>query len=211
MSRRWAGNELGPADRETGLFAFRPDPLRTFPFGLHGGMQLNLRPLALAIATALLGTSCAPKFVAEAPAAVPFATSLVVHKRAHTLTAYNGSKLLREFSVALGKGGLGPKVRQGDGRVPEGKYVIAGRNPNSAFHLSLRISYPAPEQVSDALARGIDPGGDIMIHGLRNGQGSVGKLHRVTDWTDGCIAVTNPEIEWLWRSVPDGTPILILP
>jgi murein L,D-transpeptidase YafK len=127
------------------------------------------------------------------------------------MRAYHGTTLLREFRVALGRGGLGPKVQQGDGRVPEGEYTIGTRNRNSAFHLSLRISYPSPQQVRTAAARGIHPGGDIMIHGLPNGRANVGKSHRLVDWTDGCIAVTNPEIEWLWRSVPDGTPILINP
>jgi murein L,D-transpeptidase YafK len=127
------------------------------------------------------------------------------------MRAYRGNTLLREFRVALGRGGLAPKVQQGDGRVPEGEYVIDTRNKNSAFHLSLRISYPSAQQVKYAAARGIDPGRDIMIHGLPNGLAKVGRSHRLVDWTEGCIAVTNPEIEWLWRSVPDGTPILIKP
>jgi murein L,D-transpeptidase YafK len=87
--------------------------------------------------------------------------------------------------------------------------VIDGRNPKSAFHLSLKISYPTPTQASAARALGIDPGGEIMIHGLPNGRGELGAAHRRTDWTGGCIAVTNEEIEWLWRAVPDGTPIEI--
>jgi murein L,D-transpeptidase YafK len=127
------------------------------------------------------------------------------------MRAYHGKTLLREFNVALGRGGPAPKVQQGDGRVPEGEYTIDTRNRSSAFHLSLRISYPSPHQVRAAAARGIDPGGDIMIHGLPNGIATVGKSHRSVDWTEGCIAVTNPEIEWLWHSVPDGTPIVIKP
>jgi murein L,D-transpeptidase YafK len=119
--------------------------------------------------------------------------------------------MLREFKVALGRGGLGPKVQQGDGRVPEGNYIIDARNPNSAFHLSLRISYPSAQQARAAAARGIDPGGNIMIHGLPNGMSALGDAHPLGDWTEGCIAVTNSEIEWLWRSVLDGTPIFITP
>lgn len=136
---------------------------------------------------------------------------LVVYKHAHTLIAYHGSVLVRKFRVALGRGGLAPKSREGDRRVPEGQYVIAGRNPNSAYHLALRISYPTPEQVEAAAARGVKPGGDIMIHGLPNGFAWVGKRHTARDWTEGCVAVTDREIEWLWRNVPDGTPILIMP
>ena len=124
-------------------------------------------------------------------------------------TSFAPTNSCATFSVALGAGGLGPKVQQGDERVPEGRYLIAGRNPKSAFHLSLRIGYPTPAQVEAARARGIDPGGDIMIHGLPNGQGWLGSQHLRSDWTAGCIAVTNEEIEWLWRAVPDGTPIEI--
>ncbi|HVF84330.1 MAG TPA: L,D-transpeptidase family protein [Sphingomicrobium sp.] len=177
-------------------------------------MPLSLRPIGrsavLASLAALLMMSCmAPRVEDRTSAHV--ATRLVVLKRAHVLRAYRGNQLLREFKVALGVGGLKPKLRQGDGRVPEGEYVIDGRNPKSAFHLSLHISYPTPHQRRIAAAQGVDPGGAIMIHGLPNGQASVGQKHRVTDWTEGCIAVTDPEIEWIWRSVPDGTPILITP
>jgi murein L,D-transpeptidase YafK len=167
--------------------------------------------LATAVAAGLFATSCAPTRDPSAGASVPVTTRLVVHKREHLMRAYRGDTVVREFKVALGRGGLAPKVQQGDGRVPEGAYAITGRNPNSAYHLSLRISYPTPQQVRAAAARGIDPGGDIFIHGLPNGRGGIGESHRRFDWTEGCIAVTNPEIQWLWRSVPDGTPILILP
>jgi murein L,D-transpeptidase YafK len=173
-------------------------------------MQWFPSPLAVTAATALLAlvASCAP--VPDA-GGVPVTTRLVVDKSEHRLRAYRGATLLREFKVALGRGGLAPKVQQGDGRVPEGDYTIDTRNPNSQFHLSLRISYPSPQQVMAAAARGIDPGGDIMIHGLPNGMSEVGESHQLVDWTEGCIAVTNNEIEWLWRSVPDGTPISIMP
>ena len=125
------------------------------------------------------------------------------------MSAYQGDKLLREFKVSLGGGGLAPKRQQGDGRVPEGEYVIDYHNRHSAYHLSLHISYPTPAQSRDAQRRGVDPGGDIMIHGLPNGEAP--RSHRLGDWTDGCIAVSNPEIEWLWQSVPDGARISILP
>jgi murein L,D-transpeptidase YafK len=160
---------------------------------------------------AVLAASCAPNPGPERASGRLIATRIVVEKKPHRMTVYQGERPLGRFKVALGHGGLGPKMQQGDGRVPEGQYVISGRNPNSAFHLSLKISYPRPDQVVAATARGVNPGGDIMIHGLPNGRGSLGKSHLATDWTDGCIAVTNPEIEWLWQTVPDGTPISILP
>jgi murein L,D-transpeptidase YafK len=135
--------------------------------------------------------------------------ALHVDKSERRLSAYQGGKLVRAFRVALGRGGLLPKQRQGDGRVPEGRYLIDTRNPNSKYHLSLRIGYPTPEQAAAAARLGIAAGGDIMIHGLPNGRGAIGSRHTLADWTEGCIAVTDPEIEWLYRAVPDGTPIEI--
>lgn len=166
------------------------------------------------LAVLLVGCTSAAYASQLSPGEAASSTSideLVVYKHAHELRAYHGSVLVRKFRVALGRGGLSPKSREGDGRVPEGRYVIADRNPNSAYHLALRISYPTPEQVEAAAARGLKPGGDIMIHGLPNGFAWVGKRHAARDWTEGCIAVTDKEIEWLWRSVPDGTPIWIMP
>jgi murein L,D-transpeptidase YafK len=126
------------------------------------------------------------------------------------MAVYRGGQIVREFRVALGRGGLKPKSRAGDGRVPEGVYAISAHNPDSAYHLSLRISYPNAEQSAKAAERGMNAGGDIMIHGLPNGRGWIGSRHRLADWTDGCIAVTDPEMDWLYRAVPDGTPVEIV-
>ena len=164
---------------------------------------------AAAVFVALLGTSCAPGVLTGQPSDQPIATRIVVEKQPHRMTVYAGERVLRQFRVALGHGGLGPKIQQGDGRVPEGEYVIAGRNSKSAFHLSLKISYPTAEQIKVAAVLGVNPGGDIMIHGLPNGRGAIGSRHTLADWTEGCIAVTDPEIQWLYRAVPDGTPIEI--
>jgi murein L,D-transpeptidase YafK len=132
-----------------------------------------------------------------------------VDKSAHLMSVYRDGRLVREFRVALGRGGQGPKQRQGDGRVPEGAYRITAHNPHSAFHLSLRIGYPTAEQIAAAVRMGVRPGGDIMIHGLPNGRGSVGSRHTMIDWTDGCVAVTNAEMDWLYKAVKDGTPVEI--
>ena len=132
-----------------------------------------------------------------------------VDKSEHLMSVYRGGRLVREFRVALGRGGPQPKMQQGDGRVPEGTYRITAHNPNSAFHLSLRIGYPTAEQIAAAAKRGVDPGGDIMIHGLPNAKGWIGAKHTSVDWTDGCIAVTNPEMDWLYKAVPDGTAVEI--
>ena len=133
-----------------------------------------------------------------------------VDKSAHLMSVYRRGRLVREFRIAIGRGDPGPKQQQGDGRVPEGSYRIAAHNPNSAFHLSLRIGYPTPEQVAAAAKRGVNPGGDIMIHGLPKGAGWLQNAQRRVDWTRGCIAVTNAEMDWLWQAVPDGTTIEIV-
>lgn len=139
------------------------------------------------------------------------ADAIHVDKSERTLTLLRGGEALKTYRIAIGGGGDGPKRREGDRLTPEGDYTIVGRNPNSIAHLSLRISYPSPEDVAAAEARGEPPGGDIMIHGILNGYGHLGELHRLTDWTDGCIAVTNQEMDEIWRAVPDGTPIRIEP
>lgn len=132
-----------------------------------------------------------------------------IDKSAHRMAVFREGRLIREFRVALGRGGLGPKRQQGDGRVPEGSYRITAHNPNSAYHLSLRIGYPTAEQVADAARRGVNAGGDIMIHGLPNERGWIGSRHTRFDWTEGCIAVTNREIEWLYNTVKVGTAVEI--
>jgi murein L,D-transpeptidase YafK len=95
-------------------------------------------------------------------------------------------------------------------KTPEGLYTIDYRNPKSDYHLALHVSYPGPEDVRRAASRGVSPGCDIMIHGLPNGFAALGALHRQKDWTAGCIALTDEEIEELWRITPDGVPIEIL-
>jgi murein L,D-transpeptidase YafK len=139
------------------------------------------------------------------------ADRIVVEKHTHTLTLYRQGKVLKTYHVALGRGGIGSKVQAGDNRVPEGLYRIVGRNAHSAFHRALKVGYPTLVQVRQAQARGVDPGGDIMIHGIKNGLGWIGTLQRQVDWTKGWVAVTDPEIEEIWRVVPDGTPIEIDP
>jgi len=138
------------------------------------------------------------------------ADHIVIEKAAHRMTLYDGERVLRSYRVSLGGGGLAPKSRKGDRRTPEGKYRISGRNARSAYHLSLRISYPTPAQMGDARRRGVSPGGDIMIHGLPNGRGWMKSAYVGRDWTDGCIAVTDHEIEEIWRLVEDGAAIRIV-
>lgn len=136
---------------------------------------------------------------------------IIVDKSRRVLTLKSGDDVLSTYRVALGHNPIGPKRLQGDGRTPEGTYVVDWRNPKSGYCLSLHISYPDAQDRRHARGMGADPGGDIMIHGIKNGWGWIGRFHRLVDWTQGCIAVTNPEIREIWRVVPNGTPIEIRP
>ena len=139
------------------------------------------------------------------------ADSLVLNKSRRELVVYYRGDPVRVYYVALGRNPVGDKEQIGDNRTPEGLFFIQGRNPNSRYHLSLRISYPDATHRARAAKRGVEPGGDIMIHGLPAEQAPFGAAHRDYDWTNGCIAVTNREIEELWRVIRDGTPIQIKP
>jgi murein L,D-transpeptidase YafK len=134
---------------------------------------------------------------------------VVINKAKRELLLMRGGKAIKSYAVALGRNPVGAKTRQGDGKTPEGVYSISGRNAASAFHRALRVSYPNATDRAHARKLGVAPGGDIMIHGLPNGQGHIGKAHRLTDWTEGCIAVTNAEIEEIWSMVADGTKVEI--
>jgi murein L,D-transpeptidase YafK len=136
-------------------------------------------------------------------------TSVVVLKAERELILYSGDTPLKVYRVALGRNPVGQKEVAGDKKTPEGEYVISSRNPQSSCHLALHISYPTPEQVTLAQNKGFEPGGDIMIHGIKRGLGWIGKFHTAMDWTAGCVAVTNEEIEEIYRAVPDGTKVTI--
>jgi murein L,D-transpeptidase YafK len=139
------------------------------------------------------------------------ADRIVLVKSEHTMKLMTGDRVLKVYKVALGRGSAGKKEHAGDDKTPEGEYVIDQKNANSRFHLALHISYPSAADTNHARAVGVDPGGAIMIHGLENGFGWLGSFQHSVDWTEGCIAVTNPEIEEIWRLVPVGTPIEIKP
>ncbi len=136
---------------------------------------------------------------------------MVLEKKAHRLSLFHGSKVVKEYRVALGSSPIGPKEREGDHRTPEVNYVIDFHKPDSDYHRALHISYPSAADILRAERAGVSPGGDIMIHGLPNGFGAIGDAHRMRDWTDGCIAVTDEEIEEIYAAVRDGTPIEIRP
>jgi lipoprotein-anchoring transpeptidase ErfK/SrfK len=139
------------------------------------------------------------------------ADSIVVEKGERRLTLYYRGVAVKKYRVALGRNPVGDKVSIGDYRTPEGMYYIIGRNPASRFYKSLAISYPDAEHEERAAEIGVSPGGNIMIHGLPPHQAKLGAAHVLVDWTEGCIAVTNAEIDELWRAVEMGAAIEIKP
>jgi murein L,D-transpeptidase YafK len=143
--------------------------------------------------------------------AEPRADRIVVHKKERTMDLMRAGHVIKTYKIALGGQPIGPKTQQGDHRTPEGTYIIDRRNERSQFHRSLHISYPNAADRERARKLDVRPGGDIFIHGLPNGYGWVGSVHRAHDWTDGCIAVTNQEIEEIGRLVNNGTPVEIRP
>jgi murein L,D-transpeptidase YafK len=137
--------------------------------------------------------------------------SIVVIKQKHAMFVFTHHQLLKTYRVALGEQPVGPKHFQGDMHTPEGLYFINAKNPNSHYHKCLGISYPSEKDKIYARRFGKPTGGDVKIHGLPNGQGYVGKQHVLKDWTWGCIAVTNEEIDELFPRIKIGTPVNILP
>jgi murein L,D-transpeptidase YafK len=169
-----------------------------------------LRALAIVVVVGGIALGAA-SYQSHPLAADARADRVVLEKSARKLTLFRGETPLKSYSVALGRAPEGTKEREGDHRTPEGHYIIDAHKQDSAFHLALHISYPSPADSAAAAQRGIKPGGDIMLHGIRNGLGWIGAFHRCVDWTSGCVAVTDKEIEEIYRAVPDGTPIEIRP
>jgi hypothetical protein len=139
------------------------------------------------------------------------ADKILIEKKERRLMLISKGKVLKTYKIALGGNPDGPKERQGDNKTPEGTYVIDSRNRDSRYHLSLHISYPTEKDKKRAKELGVSPGGDIMIHGIKNGFSWVGDLHTEVDWTKGCIAVTDEEIEEIDRLAPNGTIVEIRP
>ncbi len=163
-----------------------------------------------AISCTLLGFSW-PLVPQQPSAAKEQADSILILKKDHVLELLRAGKVIRTYKVALGRGGLVPKEKEGEGRTPEGHYIIDSRNENSHYHKALHISYPNEEDRKHAAKLGVAPGGAIMIHGLPNGMGWIGSAHRLYDWTLGCVAVTDSEIDEIWNLVPIGTQVEIRP
>ena len=162
-----------------------------------------MRFLLLALAFGVPSTANA-KFPPDLVPKAEQADAIHVYKSQRRMELLRDGKVIARYRIALGDAPVGHKRQQGDERTPEGDYRITYRNARSRFHLSLRVSYPNEADSRQAKARGVDPGGDIMIHGAT-------PTWYLRDWTDGCIAVTDAQIEEIWRRVPVGTPIRITP
>lgn len=163
-------------------------------------MRLVLR-LSLVLAAVFVLSGCASKFQRYDG---PEVTKIIVFKGARAMHLMHKTKVLRSYRIDLGFEPRGDKKVSGDGRTPEGLYYIDRRNPRSQFHLSLGISYPNARDEAEAKALGKSPGGDIFIHGRGNPTRFL-----MPDWTWGCIAVTNDEMEEIYAMVRKGTPIAI--
>jgi L,D-peptidoglycan transpeptidase YkuD (ErfK/YbiS/YcfS/YnhG family) len=139
------------------------------------------------------------------------ADKVLIEKNERRLTLLSKGEVVKTYKIALGGNPVGPKERQGDNKTPEGTYIIDSRNNNSGYHLSLHISYPNHKDKMRARELGVSPGGNIMIHGIKNGFSWFGTSHAEVDWTEGCIAVTNQEMEEIYKLVPNGTIVEIRP
>lgn len=137
------------------------------------------------------------------------ADKIVVEKASRTLTIYFENQKIRSYPISLGSNPVGAKEKEGDRKTPEGFYTITEHKRDSAFFRALRVSYPESKDTIHAERLGVNPGSDIMIHGIRNGLGFIGRAHRWFDWTAGCVALTNPEIDELFRVVTDDAKIEI--
>ncbi len=166
---------------------------------------LNRRNLLVLTIVAICGTSWATK---KATPAIKV-DRVVIVKSTHTLMLMSHGQVIKTYKVSLGRGGSGAKSEAGDRETPEGEYVIDSKNPHSRFHRALHISYPNARDRERARKAGVSPGGDVEIHGIEERWAWVGSLHRAVDWRAGCIAVTNPEIEEIYKLVPVGTPVEI--
>lgn len=143
--------------------------------------------------------------------AEPAVTLVRVLKTDHKLQLLSGENLVREFRVVFGANPKGHKMQEGDERTPEGSYILDYKKTNSTFYRAIHISYPNAKDIASAKSRGVKPGGDIMIHGQRNGLGWLSFLSQRFNWTNGCVALPNKDMDIVWALVKEGTPIEILP
>lgn len=157
------------------------------------------------------GSTWSYLWLTRSPRALPQATAIEVVKSDRVLILKRDRAVIATYRVSLGAAPIGHKLKSGDERTPEGRYTLDWRNARSRYYKSLHVSYPSAADVRAARAAQVNPGGDIMIHGMMNGFGWAAPLLRWFDWTDGCIAVDNVAMEEIWRAVPVGTIITVRP
>lgn len=150
-------------------------------------------------------------FAANAAAIEPHVTEVLVKKSRRVLYLLDGRTVVRSYHIALGTHPKGDKRKAGDGRTPEGIYTLDFKNPDSAYYKSIHISYPSPADIWIAKQSGVNPGGQIMIHGQKNGYQQFTRVNQRFDWTDGCIAVSDKAMDEIWKLVAVGTRIKIDP
>lgn len=160
-----------------------------------------MRFLLIALLTLVALTGCSRFIEYDGPQV----TRVIVYKDDRVMFLMHNDEVLETYEIELGFAPAGHKLEEGDGRTPEGEYIIDRRNPNSQWYLSIGISYPNAEDIAQAVERGVSPGGDIFIHGTPR------PLRRGADWTVGCIAVSNAEMRQIYAMVGNGTPISIHP
>ncbi|MEZ5930568.1 MAG: L,D-transpeptidase family protein [Alphaproteobacteria bacterium] len=164
------------------------------------------------LAMAIIAMAASRPATGQLPAIVHDPVDLVIiYKSDRLLQLKRKGDVVRSFKIALGAQPKGHKLAEGDNRTPEGVYTLDWRNPHSQFYRSIHISYPHEMDQASARRRGVQPGGLVMIHGLPNGRQAVDMNHPINDWTNGCIAVTNAEMDEIWSLVEDGTTIIIFP
>lgn len=150
-------------------------------------------------------------FSSIASATLNKADKMVVIKSKRVMMLLKDGEIIKTYRIALGKNSNGRKTQAGDQKTPEGNYIITSRNQHSKYYKAMNISYPNESDIQNAKRLGVSPGNSIAIHGLPKELEDIDKFHRRLDWTDGCIAVTNHEIDEIWQLVSDGTPIEIKP
>ena len=172
-------------------------------------MQKNiLITVALVVASAIYLDRFHPKLVHQDNG---YVDKIVVEKQQRILSLFSDGKHVKSYPISLGREPIGHKTQEGDDKTPEGNYFIDWIHPNSSYYKAIRVSYPNAMDKQNAAAMGVDPGGDIMIHGMPNGFGWLYPLLSKTDWTEGCIAVSNTAMDEIESSVKIGTKIIIKP
>jgi murein L,D-transpeptidase YafK len=155
--------------------------------------------------------ACTSLLVAVMLSATPQADKVLIQKSARQLTLFRNGRPFRSYHVSLGSNPKGAKEREGDGRTPEGLYTIDSRNAYSKYHLALHVSYPNAADRARARRLRVRPSGEIMIHGTPNRWRGLRIVFQHTDWTKGCIAVSDSDIEEIWKLVPNGIVVEIRP